>query len=201
MLACLELPNLELKDLPIPKHHIKLIDKVVQHRSNAADANAGQPAHITGSDIKETLRAFSNDPYSSYAKKRWLWTVLKVPKEKRQDPDYLPQLLQTAVDEFLEELHAKVRTGSPRSKHTLAVLALYYGILITWKKKNTGPMRLGPVFRMLANAEGTTRKQYLPQEQCGEDVELAANRMPAYWKRMRSNGEQPGDDLSLPVAV
>ena len=57
MLACLELPNLELKDLPIPKHHRQLIDKVVQHRSNAADASAGQPALITGSDIKAACAA------------------------------------------------------------------------------------------------------------------------------------------------
>ena len=126
--------------------------------------------------------------------------VLKVPKEKREDPDYLPQLLETAVDDFLQELHANVRIGSPRSKHTLAVLALYHGILITWKKKNTGPMVLGPIFRMLANAEGTSRKQYLPQEQCGEDVELAANRMPAYWTRLQNSAGQPVDDLSLPVA-
>ena len=201
MLACVELPNLRpLEDLPIPKHHAELIDKVVQHRSNAADASAGQPAHITASDIKDTLQAFSNDSYSCYAKKRWLWDVLKVPKEQRQDPEYLPQLFETAVDEFLQELHANQITGSSRSKHTLAVLALYHRILITWKKKNTAPMVMGPMFRMLANAEGTSRKQYLPQDQCGEDVELAANRMPAYWRRMQKSAGQPVDDLSLPVA-
>ena len=61
-------------------------------------------------------------------------------------------------------------------------------------------MLLGPIFRMLANAEGTSRKQYLPQEQCGEDVELAANRMPAYWTRLQDSAERPVDDLSLPVA-
>ena len=146
MLACLELPNLALKDLPIPGHHTELIEKVVQHRSNAADASAGQPADIRASDIKDTLQAFADDPYSTYAKKRWLWHVLKVPKEKQHDPDYLPQLFETAVNEFLEELHAHVRIDLPRSKHTLAVLALYYGILIAWKKKNTDPMRLSPVF-------------------------------------------------------
>ena len=201
MLACVELPNLRpLEDLPIPKHHAELIDKVVQHRSNAADASAGQPAHITASDIKDTLQAFSNDSYSCYAKKRWLWDVLKVPKEQRQDPEYLPQLFETAVDEFLQELHANQITGSSMSKHTLAVLALYHRILITWKKKNTAPMVMGPMFRMLANAEGTSRKQYLPQDQCGEDVELAANRMPAYWTRMQKSAGQPVDDLSLPVA-
>ena len=201
MLACVELPNLRpLEDLPIPKHHAELIDKVVQHRSNAADASAGQPAHITASDIKDTLQDFSNDSYSCYAKKRWLWDVLKVPKEQRQDREYLPQLFETAVDEFLQELHANQITGSSRSKHTLAVLALYHRILITWKKKNTAPMVMGPMFRMLANAEGTSRKQYLPQDQCGEDVELAANRMPAYWTRMQKSAGQPVDDLSLPVA-
>ena len=73
------------------------------------------------------------------------------------------------------------------------------------EEKNTDPMRLGPVFRMLANAEGAARKQYLPQEQCGEDVDvLAANQMPAYWTRMKNRAEQPVDaqpvdDLSLPV--
>ena len=205
MLACVELPNLRpLEDLPIPKHHAELIDKVVQHRSNAADASAGQPAHIKASDIKDTLQAFSNDSYSCYAKKRWLWDVLKVPKEQRQDPtsrcQYLSQLFETAVDEFLQELHANQITGSSRSKHTLAVLALYHRILITWKKKNTAPMVMGAMFRMLANAEGTSRKQYLPQDQCGEDVELAANRMPAYWTRMQKSAGQPVDDLSLPVA-
>ena len=120
MLACLEVPNLGLAELAIPDNHVELIEQVVQHRSNAADASAGQPAHITASDIKETLQAFSNDPYCAYAKKRWLWDVLKVPKEKRQDPDYLPQLYETAVDEFLQELHANVcllyTSPSPRDK-------------------------------------------------------------------------------------
>ena len=45
-------------------------------------------------------------------------------------------------------------------------------------------MLLGPAFRLLSNFEGKRGKQYLPQECCGEDVELAANRMPAYWERM-----------------
>ena len=133
MLACLELQNLRpLADLPIPRQHTELIDKVVQHRSNVADASAGQPADITAGDIKETLQAFCSDGYSAYAKKRWLWEVLNVPKEKRQDPEYLPQIFETAVDEFLQDLHANVHTGVPRSKHTLAVLILYHRILITW---------------------------------------------------------------------
>ena len=61
-------------------------------------------------------------------------------------------------------------------------------------------MLLGPIFRMLANSEGTSRKQYLPEDMCGEDVELAANRMPAYWMRLQDSAEQSVDDLSLSVA-
>ena len=61
-------------------------------------------------------------------------------------------------------------------------------------------MFLGPIFRMQANSEGTSRKQYLPEDQCGEDVELAENRMPAYWTRLQDSAERPVDDLSLPVA-
>ena len=56
-------------------------------------------------------------------------------------------------------------------------------------------MLLGPAFRLLANFEGNRGKQYLPQERCGEDIELAANRMPAYWTRLQASA-----DLSLPVA-
>ena len=61
-------------------------------------------------------------------------------------------------------------------------------------------MHLGPVLRILGNASGRFRKQYLSQEQCGEDVELAANRMPAYWRRMQDSAGQRADDLSLAVA-
>ena len=51
-------------------------------------------------------------------------------------------------------------------------------------------MFLEPAFRLLLNFEGKGGKQYLPQECCGEDVELAANRMPAYWERMRATADE-----------
>ena len=50
-------------------------------------------------------------------------------------------------------------------------------------------MLLTPAFRLWLNFEGERGKQYLPQERCGEDVELAANRMPAYWERMLANAD------------
>ena len=199
MLVSVELPQHRFADLPTTDHHAELIDKVVQHRSNAAEASAAQPACITAGDVKEVLQEFSSDPFSRHANKRWLLDVLKVPKASRQDPEYLPQMFETAVDEFLHDVSATVRTRFALSKHTLAVLALYHRILITWKTRSGGPMFVGPIFRMLANSEGTSRKQYLPEDMCGEDVELAANRMPAYWTRLQDSAEQPVDDLSLPV--
>ena len=90
--------------------------------------------------------------------------------------------------------------GLAPSKHTLAMLALYHRILIAWKTKRGGPLFLGPMFRMLANSQGTSGKQYLPEDLCGQDVELAANRMPAYWTRLQDSAEQPVVDLSLPAA-
>ena len=200
MLACLELPNTRYVDLPPRRQHAKLIDKVMQHRHSAAEARAAQPSLITAGSVKDVLQEFASDPSSAHANKRWLLDVLNVPKESRQDPEYLPQIFETAVDEFLQDVSGNTLTRLALSKHTLAVLALYHRILIVWKKKSRGPMFLGPIFRMLANAEGTNRKQYLPQEQCGEDVELAANRMPAYWTRLQDSAERPVDDLSLPVA-
>ena len=59
---------------------------------------------------------------------------------------------------------------------------------------------LGPIFRLLATASGTARKQYLPADACGEDVELTANCMPASWRRKQNGVEPRVDDLRLPVA-
>ena len=92
------------------------------------------------------------------------------------------------------------RTLFALSKHTLAALALYHRILITWKPRSCGTMLLSPILGLLANSEGTSRKQYLPEDMCGKDVELAANRMPAYWTRLQDSAEQPVHDLALPVA-
>ena len=89
------------------------------------------------------------------------------------------QIFETAVDEVLHDLSGHLPTGLARSKHTLTMLALHHLLLIVWKTNSRGTMLLGPMFWMLANSEGTSRKQYLPEDMCGEDVELAANRMPA----------------------
>jgi hypothetical protein len=176
MLVCLELRNSRYADLPNPLpslDYAKMIDKVIQHRRNVAEARAAQPALITSADIKNVLQEFSNDPFSANSNKRWLLDVLNVRKQSRRDPECLPQIFEEAVDEFVQELSANMLTGLAVSKHTLAMLALYHRILIVWKPKSRGPMFWGPIFRMLANSTDAGRKQYLPEDMCGEDVELA----------------------------
>ena len=201
MLACLELSiHLPLEQLPALGQHAQLIEKVVQHRADAANTSAAHPAPVTVSDIRDVMQDFASDSFSGYAKKRWLWSVLRVPHKSRPDPECLPQIFQTAVEEFLHDVPADLRTGFARSKHTLAALALYHRILTIRQAKIRGPMSCGPVLRLLANAAGTNRKPYLPADQCGKDVELAANRMPAYWTRLQDSAAQPADDLFLPVA-
>ena len=62
-------------------------------------------------------------------------------------------------------------------------------------------MTLGPLVRLLENFAGTKGKRYVPQELCGEDVQLAANRMPAYYVRLRASAAQPAEADELTVAV
>jgi hypothetical protein len=112
----------------------------------------------------------------------------------------LPQLFQTVVDAFILALQDNSITGLALSPPALATLALYHHILVAAMKKRNKPLLQGPMFRLLANASGTARKQYLPVDACGEDVELTANCMPAYWRRLENSAEQPVEDLSLPVA-
>ena len=60
-------------------------------------------------------------------------------------------------------------------------------------------MHLSPAVRLFANSQGECGKTYCDAEACGPDVVLAANRMPAYWRRMQANLERPAceDDASV----
>ena len=198
MLACVEL-QVRIADLPNLAQHAELVEKIVQHRSDAkeaGDTTAGTAVvPITAGDAKEVLQEFASDSFNACGNKRWLWHVLKVPKDKRQEDEYLQQVLDTAVDGLLEDIATNGVTLQAMSQRTFATIALYHLILTTWKTKTSGHILLAPMLRMLANAEGTSRKPYRPEDQCGEDVELAANLMPAYYRRLHGR-----DDLSLPVA-
>ena len=59
---------------------------------------------ITAGNVKDVLRDFSSDPFSTDANKRWLLDVLNVPKQSRQDPEHLPHIFEIAVDEFLQDV-------------------------------------------------------------------------------------------------
>ena len=126
--------------------------------------------------------------------------VLKVAAKRRRDDEYLPRLFETMVDDFILALQDNSITGLALPPPALATLAVYHHILVASMKKQGRPLLLGPMFRLLANAAGTARKQYLPVDACGEDVELTANCMPTYWRRMQISAGQPVEDLSLPVA-
>ena len=172
-LVCLELPGAFYADLP--DRLVDLIDKVVQHRRSRARDGGEKPAMITAADITKILCDFAEDPWSNATKKRWLFDVLKVPAKSRRDDEYLPQLFETMVDDFMLALQDNSITGLALSPPALATLALYHHILVASMKKQNKPLLLGPMFRLLANASGTARKQYLPVDACGEDVELTAN--------------------------
>ena len=102
-----------------------------------------------------------------------------MPARNRSDSEHLSKIFDTAVADFVQDLRDNAATALSLSARALASLALYRHILIAAKKKRNGPMILGPIVRLLANANGAARKQYLPEAFCGEDVELTANRMPA----------------------
>ena len=76
-----------------------------------------------------------------------LLDILNVRERSRHGPggstrtsDALLQIFETAVDEFLQDLSGHMPTGLALSKHTLAMLALYRRILITWKTTGRGPI-------------------------------------------------------------
>ena len=130
--------------------------------------------------MQQVLQDFYDDEYSAQWHRRWLVRTLKVPSASSGDRERMSQIFETAVEGFVADLRANKVTGLVLSKRAWAALALYRQILIhALQPKRQLPLLMGPIFKLLANASGTSKKQYLPADKCGEDVELAANRMPA----------------------
>ena len=177
----------------------QLINKVVQHRQEYRESSDAHPA-LLYSHIQQVLQDFFDDDYSAGANRRWLLHVLRVPSQSKDDPEYISALFERIVTDFFTDLHASEAGPLNLSKHSLAMLALYRHILAITQTKRQGPMLLGPIFRLMSNSLGHRGKQYLPEDQCGEDVELTANRMPAYWREMQDSVEQPDENLQLAVA-
>jgi hypothetical protein len=147
-------------------------------RKTYANATSHEPS--TASDVKQALHDFAR---SSDNASKWLLQLLRVPKAQRANPDHIRETLDTIVDNIMEVVPGSSMTFS---RHSLATCALFHRF-IPAPQCRKGPTLLGPAFRLFSNFEGARGKQYLPHECCGEDVELAANRMPAYWERMRAN--------------
>ena len=177
-----------------------MIEKVVRHRHAYAQSTAEQPALITAGDTQQVLQDFYDDEYSAQWNRRWLVRTLKVPSARSGDRERMSQIFETAVEGFVADLRANKVTGLVLSKRAWAALALYRQILIhALQPKRQLHMLMGPICRLLANASGAGKEQYLPADKCGENVELAANCMPAYWKRTLDSVGQPVVDHSLAV--
>lgn len=74
----------------------------------------------------------------------------------------LPQSLDIALTDFAQAPTVNDTDGLKLSASALATLALYRYIRVLAQKKRQGRMLMAPIFRLLANASGTARKQDLP---------------------------------------
>ncbi|CAK0810017.1 unnamed protein product, partial [Prorocentrum cordatum] len=132
----------------------------------------------------------------------WLLKALKIPEARRRDANHFAELFNAATEDFF--LHAQQRgiTATPLSKHTLATCILFRLLLTSQKPPKASILRCGPIPRLVANFKGDCGKRYTPLDACGEDVELAANRLPAHCARLAASAAQPvgSPDLMLPVA-
>jgi len=199
MLACLEMPEHDVVDVFAARDNGELMDMVMQSRRRYLDDCPEGPSPVLTADaIKSCLKQFGADEYSCRVKQRWLVNALRIPERSQEDEAVLHSLLDKLVDDFCSDLSFG---PTKRSKHGLATCALYRHLLIAnAPKPKCAPLPLGPALRLLANAGGSRGKQYLPQNLCGDDVELTANGMPAYWRRLQDSAARPSDDSSLAVA-
>ena len=115
--------------------------------------------------------------------------------------EHIAELFNTATEDFFLHCQQHGITDTPLSKHTLATCTLFRLLLTAQKPAATRMFRFGPTLRLLANFKGECRKQYTPQDACGEDVELAANRLPAYFSRLAGSAEQPVPPLAMLLSV
>ena len=128
--------------------------------------------------------------------------------------EHIAELFNTATEDFFLHCQQHGITDTPLSKHTLATCTLFRLLLTAQKPAAALIFRFAPTLRLLANFKRECGKQYTPQDACGEDVELAASRLPAYFSRLADSAEQPvpssssaayqpaaaASDLMLPVA-
>ena len=183
MLVCIELPGTKLEEVPGPLHIEEMLAKVRQHREEVLHASAEARAEgFMLEDVQQALRAFAS---SHSVAARWLRRALRLKRE-----DVLEEKLGELTETFVSKM---VRLGAGYTPALVAAVAVVYHVLPATKLRQ-GLMVLGPAVRLLANSRGECGKCYCDAEACGADVALAANRMPAYWRRLQGLSEQPASE-------
>jgi hypothetical protein len=216
MLAAVELPDVPLHVLLSAYRTTAALQDVVTERrsSYARAASVQQPRTPTVPEVCEVLQQFYDDPYAQHLKQDWLMKALRLPEARRHEADHISELFNTAAEDFFLYAQRHGITATPLSKHALATCTLFRLLLTSQKPPKAFILRFGPTLRLLANYEGKCGKRYAPQDSCGADVELAANRLPAYFTRLADSAAQPvpsassssaaqpavAPDLMLPVA-
>ena len=216
MLAALELPDVPFHVLLSTHRTAAALQDVITERRTSYAQTASEQRHSTPTvaEVCEVLQQFYNDPYAQHVKQDWLLKALKIPEARRHDADHCADLFNTATEDFFLYAQQHGITATPLSKHTLATCTLFRLLLISQKPPKTIILRCGATLRLLANFKGDCGKRYTPQDECGADVELAANRLPAYFTRLADSAAQPvsssasssaaqpakAPDLMLPVA-
>ena len=182
----MEIPNTNPEELPVPLRAEALAQKIQLHREKYLQGSHADQG-FTAEDVKASFRVFAR---SHKARDRWLRMILGIQRN---------QLLDETLDEMTDTFFVNVAEFSAGyAPGCVAVAALVYHLAHKTKVRQ-GPMHLSPAVRLFANSRGEGGKTYCDAESCGADVVLAANRMPAYWRRMQGNLEQPAceDDASV----
>ena len=191
MLVGLEIPGSKLQALPSPLLTENLGQKVKLHRETyLQDSDAHQG--FTTDDVTAALKAFAA---SHSACARWLRIILGLNKNAPVE-----EKLAEVTDTFFEKVTGMSAGYTPEC---VAVAVLVYHLDPKMNVRQ-GTMMLSPAVRLCANSRGEAKKTYCPAEACGNEVVLAANRFPAYWRCLEGKRPECEDDLavlnSLPVA-
>ena len=98
------------------------------------------------------------------------------------------ETLGSVAANFRADMAEKIATFPLLSIRATAVCALYHGALMARRRSNErkGPTRFAPILRLLANSKSMCGKSYIPADECGDDVELTANLLPAYCRETQA---------------
>ena len=191
-LAALELPDVPFHALLSTCTTTALQDVISRDRARFVQAASEQPPSTpTVSEVCEVLQAFYQDAYAQHWKQDRLVKALKLPEDRRHDMEHFAELFGAAAVDFFWHCQEHGITDTPLPKHTLATCTWFRLLLTAQKPAAPLNFRFGPTLRLLANFKRECCKQYTPHNACGGDVELAANRLPAYFSRLADSSEQP----------